>query len=634
MGWTDIFPVFTEEMVDDFEALASPEDRAQLEEWYGTERVLNAQPDKPDIVSVSLFWKNVRVGDPELPAPTREILRNAQEMGLAKRFNPWDHYVKPLLEQVPAVQEKFPEVVVRVYLAKDMEFLAEELAAAGNEVHVMKSSSIHFAPGGLWRFLPFAEAGKRVTVTDVDRLNELESDLVRSRTMEQAGVGAWRVPVPNDLTEGRQVCYLPFMGCQFGVMGGVFDVRQLLDAFTWHALRGKIDPVVIYPSCGPLEIQSHQWPSYGFDEFFMTVAAYPRLAQSGMLTFVPTFAKSQLLTLDIEYVTWGNPNSELVYFPVEQCCGVTREAPPEAEGAADDNPLSVVEFPTGQSPIEEPVHELVHLPVHEPVHDEAPREPVVAFLFLSRGELNHPQIWEEYLPSTPGRHRIVAHTKARGFLQDDSLLHQHQIAEEIETEWGGLSLVRATLALLTAALEDPACTHFILVSESCVPVRPYEELLRSLRLDPRSRIRVQPWNEVRKWNILKAQRLENLPGIRKELAHFQDQWMCLNREDAELILARDKTESFEEVFAPDEAYFATVLAASGRPPLQAVANRPVTWTEWREGQSHPEEFQHVSGRTAAQIVDSGCFFARKFPKGSDIGRWKLHQPQAAKATTA
>lgn len=622
MGWTDVFPVFAEEMVDDFEARVSPEERAELEAWYGTERVLNAQPGKPDIVSVSLFWKNVREGDPELPEPTREILQNAQAMGLAKRFNPWDHYVKPLLEQVPAILEKFPDVSVRVYLAKDMEFLAEELAAAGNEVHVMKSSSIHFAPGGLWRFLPFSEPGKRVTVTDVDRLNELESDLLRSRTMEQAGVGAWRVPVPTDLTGDRKVCYLPFMGCQFGVMGGLMDTRQLLDAFTWHARRGGIDPVVIYPSCGPLEIQAHRWPSYGFDEFFMTVAAYPRLAQHGMLTFVPTFVKSQLLALDIEYVTWGNPNSELVYFPVDQCCGVQREAPPAILEAV---PEEIIEFPAPSTISDE---------VADSASEQAAK-PVIAFLFLTRGELSHTGVWDEYLnQADASRHRIFAHTKARDFLRAESWLLQRQIDERVETEWGGVSLVRATIALLKAAMADPDCTHFVLLSESCVPVRPFDELAHSLWLDPRSRMRVQPWNEVRKWNILKAQHLENLKGIRKELAHFHDQWVCLSREDAELILDRDRTESFEHVFAPDEAYFATVLAAAGRPPLQAVANRPITWNEWKEGQAHPEEYHQVSARTAAQIADSGCFFARKFPSGSDIGRWGLHQPRVAQVALA
>ncbi len=611
MGWTDVFPVFTEEQVDEFEAQATAAERAELEEWYGTERIVNAQPERKDIVSVSLFWKNVRESDPELPTPTRELLKNAQELGLAKRFNPWDHYVRPLLELVPGISRKFPDAVVRVYLAKDMEFLADELAAAGNEVHVMKSSSIRFAPAGLWRFLPFSEAGKRITVTDIDRLNELESDLVRSKTMEQAGVGAWRVPVPTDLTGDHHVCYLPFMGCQFGVQGGTMDARQLLDAFTWHAIRGNIDATAIFPGCGPLMIQAHKWPTYGFDEFFMTVAAYPRLAQHGMHTFVPSFAKSQILTLDVEYVTWGNPASEVVYFASGNCCGVSMEAPVLEETRVEADEV-VIEFPAAAEE-----------PMEEPPEEAGPR-PKVAFIFLTRGDVHQHDIWSDYLAEANGNAAVLGHTADVESLGEFSFLRDRQIRNRVETSWGSLSLVRATLELLREALEDSDTTHFMLVSESCVPVRPFEALSNSLRLDTRSRMHVQPWAEVRRRNVLKAQRLENLPGIRKEIAHFHDQWMCLDREDALLVTEKDWTASFESVFAPDEAYFATVLAASGKPPLQALANRAITWTEWEEGWGNPRDFQRVPPRMAAQIVDSGCFFARKFGAGSDIGRWNLH----------
>lgn len=620
MGWTEVFPVFPEEMVDDYEEQVSPAERAELEEWYGEERVINPRPDNIDIVSVSLFWKNVREGDPELPVPTREILQNAQAMGLAQRFNPWDHYVRPLLEKVPELCQKFPDVTFRVYLAKDLEFLADELAAAGNEVHLMKSSSINFAPAGLWRFLPFSEEGKRITVTDIDRLNELESDLLRTRTMAQAGVGAWRVPVPVDQTPDRKICYLPFMGCQFGVQGGALDARQLLDAFTWHAIRGNIDPLVISPGCGPLPIQSHKWPSYGFDEFFMTVAAYPRLAQQGMLTFVPSTARSQLLTLDVEYVTWGNPNSELIYFSAGSCCGMNLEQTAAKEESAEEEkndeegnePESIIQFP---QPVE---------PAVQPDAEHLAPEPTVAFLFLTHADTNHPQIWNEYFESAGERARVFSHTKDTSLLDESSFLFGRQIEESVETAWGSVSLVEATLALLRAALQHEECTHFVLVSESCIPVRPFSSLTNSLMLDDRSRMRIQPWAEVRRLDILKAQRLENVPGIRKELAHFHDQWICLNRADAALVTEEDWTPAFRNVFAPDEAYFATVMAASGQSPLQSVANRAITWTEWEEGGSHPATYANVPRRLAAQIAESGCFFARKFRPDSDIGKWKLH----------
>ena len=608
MSWTEVFPVFTEEQVDEFEAEATLPERLELEEWYGVARVINPRPECREIVSVSLFWKNVRDGYPELPEPTRELMKHAVELGLAKRFNPWDHYVEPLLTRVPLVLEKFPEVSVRVYLASDLEFLADELAGAGCEVYLMKSPSIRFAPGGLWRFLPFEEEGKLVMVTDVDRLNELEGDLIRTRTMEQAGVDAWRVPVPTDMTGDHRVCYLPFMGCQFGVRGGCLPVRKLLDAFTWHARRGTVEHMVMMPSCGPLPIQSHTWPSYGFDEFFMTVAAYPRLAQGGMLTFVPTTARSQLLALDVEYVTWGNPRSELVYFAAGSCCG---------SPLWEDVKTESVEMPP--------------LQVVEDEKDETSRGPsealptVLGLLFLTRGDSNHPKIWREWINGDVSRCRVSAHPKEPETISDDSFLKEGVIDEQVATGWGSVSLIRATLALLRSGLADSDCTHFALLSESCIPVRPLAHVLRALTLDPRSRIRVTPWEEVRKRDLLKAQRVEKIRGIRKEVAHFQDQWMILSREDAEFFVANDRTEAFEEVFAPDESYFATVLAAGGRSPLVHCANRSVTWADWERESPHPKGFLEVSARDAARMAESGCFFARKFPKGSDIGKYGLHR---------
>lgn len=623
MSWTDVFPVFTEEMVDEFHEHATAADKALLEEWYGVERVLNPLPHLTEIVSMSLFWKNVRAGASELPPPNRERLQNAVELGLAERFNPWDHYVQPLLDLTPELREKFPETSIRVYLAKDLEFLAEELVEAGCEVYLMKSSSINFAPGGLWRFLPFEEEGKTIIVTDVDRLNELESDLTRTRTMVQTGVGAWRVPVPLDLNALHEVSYLPFMGCQFGIQGGLLNVRELLDAFTWCAREERLDANVIYPDCGPLPLQGNAWPSYGFDEYFMTVAAYPRLAQDGMLTFVPSGASSPLLTLDIEYCTWGNPASELVYFSTGACCGSTAPTDPQQEEAPVEGDR--IEFPLPEE--EEELSEQIPAPL-----EEMASPPKVAFLFLTRSDLNHPSVWRDYLDSAPGQFSVFAHAKKPEELAEDSLLKNHLIAEQVETTWADISLVSATLALLKAALQDSDATHFILVSESCVPVRPFEDLSYSLQLDPRSRMRYEPWAEMRKRDILKAQRLEKLQSIRKELAYFQQQWMLLTREDALCVTKTDYTAAFAETFAPDECYFATLLSLKGQNMRHHIANRATTWKRFEPAKAHPHEYSHISLSAVAQIAESGCFFARKFLPDSNIGAYGLHLQREGRQT--
>lgn len=257
-------------------------------------------------------------------------------------------------------------------------------------------------------------------------------------------------------------------------------------------------------------------------------------------------------------------------------------------------------------------------------------QPHVTFMFLTRGELHHEEIWSDYLKDGGSMVRLMAHTKDLSRLTSNSMLRAAQITARVPTSWGGISLVHATIELLKAALADGWGSHFVLVSESCVPVRPFSHFVLNLRRDDRSRIRF--WSPSDLWNSgqgAKAMRANELAGISHECIFFQEQWMCLNREDAEIVTSKDWTPSFKRVHIPDECYFATVLAAAGKPVREAVANRSITWSEWQSGSSHPQEFRRVPRWIAAQIAESGSYFARKFPTGSDIGTWRMHSEVSA-----
>lgn len=275
----------------------------------------------------------------------------------------------------------------------------------------------------------------------------------------------------------------------------------------------------------------------------------------------------------------------------------------------------------------------IHFPLlsrhHAAPPDEPAPEPCIAFLFLTRGDVNHRSIWEQYFAQAGARAHVLAHTKHPEQLADDSFLRNVQITRRVATAWGEISLVHATLALLRAALENSEITHFVLVSEGCVPVRPFVHLSQNLTRDPRSRLRIWTLDEVRRGgNRDKAMRLEQMIRISKDLGFFQEQWMCLSREDALIVTEKDWTPCFDRVYAADECYFATVLAASGKPLPEAIVNRSMTWTRWVGG-AHPVEFQKVTPRLAAELGESGCYFARKFSVGSDVGRWALHRMESA-----
>jgi hypothetical protein len=325
MNWTDVFPVLDDAMVDKFEAEASRKERGELAEWFAVQRVVNRR-EVGHIVSVSLFWKNIRSHEPDILIKDRAMFMGVGRRRQLLRFDPWEHYAEPLIKGALWVQVNRPDVAFRVYLAADLEFLIPDLVIAGCEVYLMKSSSIRHNPGAMWRFLAFEETDKLVTLVDADRAAQPLADIVRTETTAKAGLGFWRVPVWGELNDEGNLNYRPIVGCQMG-SAKPFPVRLLMQALIWQTRRGGISKLAKPPGTRPVTIHGTVWPDYGFDEWFLQVALYPRAAFEGLLTFVPSSAKSQLLPLDIEYAMWANPAAEMKYFGWADggCCGPAEE---------------------------------------------------------------------------------------------------------------------------------------------------------------------------------------------------------------------------------------------------------------------------------------------------------------------
>ncbi len=319
MSWTSVFPVLTDEMIEQFEAEATRAEKAELDGWFSVARIIHRQPPTRHVVNTSLFWKHPNQADPDLPGLDRKTLKQAGKRGLVRRFEPWSHYVQPLLTGAQEILGRRADVTFRVYLAADLKFLVKDLVKAGCEVRLMASSSVRHNPGAMWRFLALEEKKSLVTVCDSDRAPMVEPDILRTEEMAKAGLGMWRVPVWGDSASDGSVPYRPLFGGQFGGCPKL-PMRRLLKAFVWQTRRGAIPAKCQMPACGERAITGGAWPDYGFDEFFLIAAVYPRAARRGVLSFVPSDARSQLLPLDIEYVTWANPRSEVVYFGVNGCC--------------------------------------------------------------------------------------------------------------------------------------------------------------------------------------------------------------------------------------------------------------------------------------------------------------------------
>jgi hypothetical protein len=330
MSWTDIFPVLGDGLVTEYEDSASLEERAELDQLFGIREVRNkliVPGARPHLVAASLFWKNAKQEEPDLPPLSRELLMNATKEKLVTRFPPWEHYVKPLLDGAENLAIERPDVVFRVYLAADLEFLADDFIKSGCEVYLMCSSSIRHNPGAMWRFLALEHEGP-VTITDADRALEVLSDIERTEIAIEHGLGHWRIPYIWGEDEFDCTHYRTVMACQFGSASSL-PAGLLMRAMLWHTRRGTLTTSCMKGGLKSLPVFGSNWPDYGFDEWFLNVAVYPRIACAGVLTFVPWIDRklNHWFALDIEYVTWANPRSEIMYYgPVEALvCGECEE---------------------------------------------------------------------------------------------------------------------------------------------------------------------------------------------------------------------------------------------------------------------------------------------------------------------
>ena len=235
----------------------------------------------------------------------------------------------------------------------------------------------------------------------------------------------------------------------------------------------------------------------------------------------------------------------------------------------------------------------------------------LGLLFLTNGDLNHPGIWQRFVESTPGRVSVFCHPKDPLAVRSD-ILKDRIISDRVETSWGTVSLVHATIKLITEALKDDEITHLILVSESCVPVKPLGEILRSIETDPRSRFKFHYPRNIRGGFHMPSN------AIPADCWKFQSQWWMMDRAMSLLALESDRTSQFEEVNAPDEWYFATTLSLSGVSLETLISKRITTWERRILRRGSPVSWAMLTLDELTQIDESGAFFARKFPPNADL----------------
>jgi hypothetical protein len=106
----------------------------------------------------------------------------------------------------------------------------------------------------------------------------------------------------------------------------------------------------------------------------------------------------------------------------------------------------------------------------------------IAFLFLTIEDIYYPNIWNNYFKNNWDNIEIFCHPKypekiKTEWLKNSILPKKHLV----ETKWGYLS--NAYIELLLYACKHSKCDKFIFISESCLPIKSFNELYKMLMKD-------------------------------------------------------------------------------------------------------------------------------------------------------
>lgn len=230
----------------------------------------------------------------------------------------------------------------------------------------------------------------------------------------------------------------------------------------------------------------------------------------------------------------------------------------------------------------------------------------VALMFLTRADLNHTEIWKEWIDLE--KYNVYNHSKNPAA---DPWFRQFRIAESQPNEWGFLIL--AQQALLKAAVQDPENTKFVFLSESCIPLYNADEVYEYLTADDSS---YMAWRETW-WPVESNRSLSEMP---LEFHLGAPQWIILNRKHAEMW-------AFDDYWCPlamqhmccDEAYPATFYNMMGE--LGAFKQLHTTHVDWDRG--FPYVYAKANIDNITRLIDAKfnsestwgpahCLFARKF----------------------
>lgn len=192
----------------------------------------------------------------------------------------------------------------------------------------------------------------------------------------------------------------------------------------------------------------------------------------------------------------------------------------------------------------------------------------IAFLFLVIDDPHFPDIWDYYFRGHEEKINIYIHPK---FAQSHTWKPLNVIENLKPTGWG--FIVDAYMELFKEAYKDKSNIKFVTISESCIPIKPFDEFYNdvimtnsSISLIKTMKISNYDYNE-RLSKQIKSKFNNHL------IKHYAR--MCLSRYHVEQLIKNEcNVRIFGRMHVGDEFFLSTIT------PLTKYKNFAVTFDDW------------------------------------------------------
>lgn len=269
-----------------------------------------------------------------------------------------------------------------------------------------------------------------------------------------------------------------------------------------------------------------------------------------------------------------------------------------------------------------------------------PRSGKIALCFLVTREPRNWTVWKKWMEGHEDNVSLYFHFSKN---KEDNLrkdvLWENRV-KPVPTRWGDMSLVYAEAELYKAALKDRKNLFFVLLSESEIPVRPFEYLWRRLmrdkergildyrRLDPYDSKRDEDFDPFVKGGACTRKLIDE--ALVDAPLYTAAQWKALSRPNAQVFVKMAKDRRTKDVYkrcirvvpdslAPDEFAFVNFLALGGT--LQSQVRRgQITFYDFDEKAVHPLKYKKITPAMKRDICEMRVAFARKFSRHAVLDR--------------